>query len=85
MAQANAQNTLFGGVAADNGRHQPCLGRNAGAGRKQHRIVSSHGFERQPVVTKHSSVTAVAEVAQQLHQIVGEGVVIIEDEEFHFF
>ena len=81
FAEAYAQDGLPGGIAADDFRHPSGFGRDAGTRGKQQLVEGGEILRVEAVVAQHGGLCA--ERLDQVHQVVGERVVIIYDGDFH--
>src|SRR4051812_43122400 len=81
VAKADAQQGNFAGQALDQPEADSCLARRAGPGGDNNplRRHARHLIDRQGIVAEHAAPRA--ELAEVLHQVVGEGVVVVDHEE----
>ncbi len=85
MAEADAEDGNFAGHALDQRDENACVLRRARAGRKQDAIwiESLDLVDGKLIVAANQNVVAVvaAEFAEVLDEVVGEGIVVVEDED----
>src|SRR5690606_33484309 len=83
MTQADAEDRLGSRIFPEQLRHYSRLRRHSRSGGKQNLVILIDLFQGDFVITKDIHLRPIAELSDDIYQIIGERVVVVEDEDFH--